>query len=579
MTTYTVQGPSGKSYTIEGPQGATADQLGQVILSNSHDERVAAEYQRGRAEYNPTNDMGTTERLLSAGGRGMASVGRALGQVVGITDQNDVNEAKQLDAPLLNTTAGKIGNAVGTAAALAPVAFIPGANTLAGAAAIGAGTGALTTEGGLVDRAEGAVGGALGGAAGYGIGKGLGMAATAVKNRLGRAATANAPRTTAVQTAQDAGYVLPPNEVNPDLKNALAQAWAGPIKTTQAAAVKNQQTTNKLARAALGMEEEAPITKEALTQIRADAGEAYDQVRGIGQVEGDSTFLGTLSKLKSKYVSAASDFPDLIDSKVTSALDAIAKPSFKASSAVDAIRILRDRAATAFAQGDKGVANDLKGGADALEGAIERTLERRATPVYAPKAGPAAGNAGPALTNGAPGTALTTKLATPEPQMLEQVGGGVPSDLLSQFRDARKLIAKTYDVEKALQGENVNAAALARIQKKKGYLTNELAQIADAAANFPKATRLLTEAPSPYSAVDAGFSAAQLAHPGILASIAARPLVRSALLSSAGQRFAAAQPGPTIKNALAQAAQSRLTRGALLVGGITAPNLLVAPAK
>jgi hypothetical protein len=244
---------------------------------------------------------------------------------------------------------------------------------------------------------------------------------------------------------------------------------------------------------------------------------------------------------------------------------------------VDAIRILRDRASTAYAQGEKSVGNDLKGGADALEGAIERTLQKQTVPVYAPAAGPAAGNAGPALTNGAPGTALSTDLASADPQMLEQVSGGIPSDLLSRFRDARATIAKSYDVEKALQGENVNAAVIARLQKKNGNMTNELAQIAGAASNFPKATRLLTEAPSPYSAVDAGAAAFSALHnPLAIAAIGARPVVRAAALSRAGQAAARMQPGPTTANAMLLALQNPALRRSLMLGGATTGSNLLA---
>jgi hypothetical protein len=54
-----------------------------------------------------------------------------------------VADSRKLDAPLMSTKAGKAGQIVGTAADLLPAAFIPGAGTMAGAAAIGAGSGLL----------------------------------------------------------------------------------------------------------------------------------------------------------------------------------------------------------------------------------------------------------------------------------------------------------------------------------------------------------------------------------------------------------------------------------------------------
>jgi hypothetical protein len=77
-----------------------------------------------------------------------------------------VAEARRLDAPLNATTAGQVGNVIGTAAMLAPTAMIPGANTMLGAAAIGAGTGlAMPSESTGETLTNVASGGALGPAA------------------------------------------------------------------------------------------------------------------------------------------------------------------------------------------------------------------------------------------------------------------------------------------------------------------------------------------------------------------------------------------------------------------------------
>lgn len=205
MTTYTIQGPSGKSYTIEGPEGATADQLGQAVLASSPEERVAAETAKMRAQYDPTQGMSKPELFAAGLGRGAMSVVRGVGQAIGnilpdkgsaasnlvrlamhaspvgglIADaptysQAEIDQAKKEDAPILATTPGKVGSIVGTAATVAPAMLIPGANTLGGAALVGGGLGALTTEGGLQDRAVGAVTGAAGGAGGQVVGRAIG---------------------------------------------------------------------------------------------------------------------------------------------------------------------------------------------------------------------------------------------------------------------------------------------------------------------------------------------------------------------------------------------------------------------
>lgn len=153
------------------PDGTTRAQL-QAKL-DARDKRAVLE-----ASIPKPDPTGTTplERGFEGMGSGFARVGRALG--LGDTTKE---EAAALDAPLLGTTAGTVGNIAGLTASLVPTAFIPGANTMLGAAAIGAGAGALTTEGGAADRAKGALWGGLGAPAGLALGRGTAALLGAVK--------------------------------------------------------------------------------------------------------------------------------------------------------------------------------------------------------------------------------------------------------------------------------------------------------------------------------------------------------------------------------------------------------------
>lgn len=82
-------------------------------------------------------------RFLAGAGKAFADLGRGAGQIVGAVSREDVAESRERDAPLMNTGAGLAGNITGNVAALVPAAFIPGAATVGGAAAIGAGSGWL----------------------------------------------------------------------------------------------------------------------------------------------------------------------------------------------------------------------------------------------------------------------------------------------------------------------------------------------------------------------------------------------------------------------------------------------------
>jgi|LakMenEpi03Aug12_release.lakeMendotaPanAssembly.Ray.scaffolds.fasta_scaffold47042_2 hypothetical protein len=88
--------------------------------------------------YDPTEGMTTAQKFLAGIGKAFVDVGRGGGQLLGIVSREDIQRARELDAPLMRTGAGTAGNIIGNVAMLAPTAMIPGANTATGAATIGA---------------------------------------------------------------------------------------------------------------------------------------------------------------------------------------------------------------------------------------------------------------------------------------------------------------------------------------------------------------------------------------------------------------------------------------------------------
>jgi hypothetical protein len=103
------------------------------------EEQTRAEME---AEYDPTKGMSTTERLAAGFHKAFRDIGRGVGQMVGLYDQKEIDELKKQDAPLERTTAGKVGNVAGNVAAFLPTVFVPGANTVTGAALVGGAIGA-----------------------------------------------------------------------------------------------------------------------------------------------------------------------------------------------------------------------------------------------------------------------------------------------------------------------------------------------------------------------------------------------------------------------------------------------------
>jgi ribosomal protein L29 len=90
-----------------------------------------------------------------------------------------------------------------------------------------------------------------------------------------------APMRETLKESIDAGYVVPPNMVNPSTKNAIIESFSGKQATSQLASVKNQDVTEKLVRKSLGLADDTPLTKGALEQIRKVEGGAYKAVGSL----------------------------------------------------------------------------------------------------------------------------------------------------------------------------------------------------------------------------------------------------------------------------------------------------------
>ena len=132
-------------------------------------------------QWNPTDGMSRTDKFLAGAGKGLVDTGRgvyqlgaSIGHAAGMVSdekmkqiQDDVDESRNLDKSLMDTSAGKLGDIAGTAA---PALLMPGAGVMGGAAA-GAAMGAAQPVGSDESRLQNTGLGAVGGAAGGAIGK------------------------------------------------------------------------------------------------------------------------------------------------------------------------------------------------------------------------------------------------------------------------------------------------------------------------------------------------------------------------------------------------------------------------
>jgi hypothetical protein len=127
-----------------------------------------------------TDSMGAGGRLAAGIGKGMTDVAQGVGQMLGLQSREDVRQKRQTDAALASTTEGKVGGVIGAVAPMIPLAFVPGANTYAGAAGIGALAGFAAPSESTAETFQNTALGGVAGAGGLALGRAVGAGARAV---------------------------------------------------------------------------------------------------------------------------------------------------------------------------------------------------------------------------------------------------------------------------------------------------------------------------------------------------------------------------------------------------------------
>lgn len=434
---------------------------------------------------------------LAGAGKAFTDIGRRAGQAVGLVSEKDIDETKRLDAELMSTKAGLAGNVGGNVAMFAPTAFIPGANTVTGAALTGAATGLVQPTGTGDSTAKNVLtGAALGAGAQYGVQKVGG----ALKDRLGRITQSLATRSAQnkgkneiVKEAVDLGYSIPPTSANPTAKNAVLESLGGKLLTEQKASLNNQNITNTLARKAIGLPEDAPLSSETLAGLRQQAGQVYEQAKNLGTFTTDKKFMGELSAISRETSKVSKEFPELLDKGIGELVNQFKRDTISAESVVELTKLLRERASAAYRAGNNEIGKANRSISNALEGLMERNIEKSAAPQF-----------------------------------------------LKTFRDARTTIAKAHTIEDAMdEAGNVSSRKLAAMLSRNDPISGELKVAARFADTFPKANQDAKRSMLPGSPLDwavAGGASIGTGDPRAMALLAVRPGVRAAMLSKPYQR-------------------------------------------
>jgi len=391
----------------------------------------------------------------------------------------------------------RLGGNVVSPANLAIASRVPGAMTTLGRVAAGVGQGALMggmspVTGGDDFLSEKAKQVALGAVTG-GMLPSIAGAFERKAARLGAERAANPVRDVTLSEALKAGYTVPPSQAKAGLVSRVLEGVSGKYKTNQLAGLRNQEVTDRLVRESLGLPEGTPLTKETIQAVRREAYRAgYEPVKQAGSIATDSEYGKALDSIVGRFKGPSESFPGAGGKDVEELVAGYKVGKFDSKHAVDAIQDLRDKASQAFRQGDTRMANAYRDLASALEGQVERGLEK---------------------------------------------SGKSGQETLRGFREARKLMAKSHSVEDALSegSGSVSATSLAAALKRGAPLSGELKTIAKFGQVFPDVAKIPKSGDAnPFTALDVAGEAFGLG--------AHNPYVAALPLARIGARYAITSP-------------------------------------
>jgi hypothetical protein len=416
---------------------------------------VAAMESRGNkleAAKMAAQDMPAFDRFVAAYGGAVPSLVRGVRQAF-TTNPSELARLKgeEDDARIRREalgTAGVWGHGVGSVAAATPTMMIPGANTIPGAMALGAVQGASEP---LVDGESrllrAGLGFGLGGAAQWAIPK----AAMALGQRsFNNTAlqTANLSKDTAQSEGRKLGLSVAPSEAGGGRFNDWVESLAGKAALKQDIQRKNADVIRtQIAPRSVGASE--PLTPDILATLRKKQGQAgYAPLDSMGAVNWTPEYVDALKAVESRYGRAKALTSSQKVPEVGQLVDELNVGQMSGKQLNETIKDLREL-------GNKNAAI-MYGQNPSLK-----------------QLGKAQISASTALEDLA-----TQNLATQGKQ-----------DLIPALRQSRAEIAKTYDLERALNPVtgDVSPSIFAKKIRKGEKLTGDLKTLGEMAAAFPNA--------------------------------------------------------------------------------------------
>lgn len=320
------QMPDGRVARFEVPEGTTPEQAQEMMVSAMPKSTIepTSPVKIGKDAFpdalrQTLNETDWGTRNIAGAGTALSNLWEGAKQFVGKGNQQQIeaNKIIEQEAPVGAFT----GNA-----ALTAIPFGMVGNGIKGAAAVGAGIGALQPVEGEQTASNVASGkafntglGAVTGAGGQYVAN---KAGDWIANKLSSAALRKATDSVKNETlfnANKAGYVVPPSMApTSGVTSRVLEGLSGKYKTNQLAGIRNQQVTDSLSRQAVGLAPDAPLTSEAMQAIRKEAfNKGYAPVAKAGTVTADDDFRAALDRVVGSYEGAGKDFPGIASTDVT----------------------------------------------------------------------------------------------------------------------------------------------------------------------------------------------------------------------------------------------------------------------
>jgi len=396
MPKYIVTAPDGAKYEVNAPEGATEQD------AIDHIRKSAATGPKAKKEpaYDPTEGMGFLDKAAAGAGKSMVDMYRGGKQILGVGGpelQAEIDESRKLDAPLMNTAGGVVGNLAGSVATMAlpgmgaakAVSAMPklaallealtAAKPIATAMGLGATTGAA--QGALEPVATGESR-----AANIATGAGIGAAGGAIPGALARIVKPNSSDDVA-RLIEEGVRVTPGQALGGMAKGIEDKATSIPllgavIKRAQTRGIEdfNRAGFNR-ALAPIG-EKVGPdfnIGREGIAQVEKKIGAAYDTVLDkIKIVQIDDAFQQEVGKVSGMTAelgeSVSSQFNAILKNRVLDKMTPAGTMSAETMKDVESElgRQVRRFASSADAN-QRGLASALREVQSSLRGSVERS--------------------------------------------------------------------------------------------------------------------------------------------------------------------------------------------------------------